>query len=348
VLRRDDGRIAVAWQIGRSTASVAVRLFGGQFGAATDEVVLSSADESRATHPQLFGRGDDTWMLWTHDPTRAMRVRGVDAEGSPTGPARTMVADGAEFGGFYPDAAVGPDGPLVVWYGGHEKAPRPGYGFSTTLSGEGGHKHLLGEKMKRGGPPTVAFGADGTGWVVGSQVEPLTAWGISRIAMWRVAGDALVEPRLLGEAKERWERPTLAFGDAGSGIVGWTRYAMFRQPWGAFVRMLDADGRPVGPERALGRGPGRMVDVAAERDVAVVAWEEPYADDDIVFEVVDLATGDVRCGPTRAHVLTTGHQTRASVDLWEEDGEVHGVLVWQSGASRTSDHEVWGRRFALE
>lgn len=346
VLRVEE-RILVGWQIGRSVASVATVATGMQLGNVTREHVLSKSTDARATHPELVSHNGVHRLVWTNDPTGAVRMQTVDEDGAAVGDILDIVPDEGR-DGFYPDMAVAPDGRiLVVWYAGHEEVA-PAYSWAWVGDTvEGPFTVELDEKVKRGGPPTVFFDLDGKPWLVGSQVIPDGDWGLATIRLWPIEGDGLGESKLMVRAQQRFERPTVGLVPDGTLLLGWTRYAVANQPWGAFAQRIDADFKPVKKPRSLGRGPGRMVDLDVEGRIGLTAWEEPFEDDDVVMEVVDLEANKIMCGPVRVHILTAGHQTRANVDLWTDNDEVQGVIVWQSGETRIGPHEVWGRRFTI-
>ncbi len=343
--RLSGGTLLVSWQVGRADGAVAVTAMSSDLQPLGAEAVISPPTDTRATHPQLASGSTTSLLVWTHDPTGAVRYRELDSRGHPVGPTIDLVADGAR-AGFYPDLSFPPAGPpLLFWYGGAEPTPAMAWGLARKTGPGPLHTLPLASGAQRGGPGTVRHVA-GTPWVAWPELSRDTKGGSSRVLLAPLSPEGPGEPVEVVADRRRFERIALGLADDGGFVVGWTQYAVGDAPWNVWTRVVAADGMPRGEARRHGSGGGRMLDLETIGDLTVLGWEEPHGEDhDLVLELMDARTGETTCGPVRVHPNPEGEQARANLVLWEDEGTVQGLVVWQAGDTKTALQTVLGRRF---
>jgi hypothetical protein len=345
----------LAWTAGTIPNTVAlVRPFFADGTPRGDGVQLNDSFPA-GDKPDIVWDGSRYTVAWDGEQP-AIWIRRLDEDGQPLGPSVVVAQD--EGTANTPDLAVAADGSgLLVW----NLADLP-------LLGEGGGMHLMqafDSSLSLTGPravmsisamttPDAALMPDGSYATVWTEAydHPL----IEGERYYEVHGrlyraDGTAHSFRADDLDSAWpSRPAVAA--AGDRLaVSWRDKTSSRgEAAGAYGRLFEADGTPLGPSVLLG-APGHDGDrcvVALSERLALFFWQHTDGTPESWMRVIDPRTG---VAVTDAMVVTPpGDRAdeRPSVDAHFTDDGATVLLSWESRAAGSDVYSIWSRRVDID
>lgn len=335
------GRLAVAWTTGFEPQTGAwFSLFGpdgsGEMAPVQLNATLGVADKPDVVHT---GAG---YLTAFDDRTEGIWLRAVSDAGRPPGPERQLHAStGLEVDAV--DLAIHDDGSgIAIW-------TESGAEWMGPEDGRIVFRRFGPDLVAQGPPRVVETSSKKT-----SDAAPLPGGGF--VAVWARHHDhPLQDQEWLYEVHGRFyyadgttrsfraddldsawpSRPAVAVSDIDQRLsVSWRDKTSSRGDYfGAYGRIFEPDGTPVGPSVELGPGgDGNRVVTAWAGDNAVFSWEESGSDGlaAVWLSVVDGVTSEVLVD--RVEVSPPGgvHDARPSIVVREIDGGHEVLVVWET------------------
>lgn len=333
--------LAVAWTAGFDPQTGAwFRIFDGA-GTAISPLEQLNPSEQVGDKPDVAGHDRGFLTAWD-DRASGVWLRALDVEGFVHG-QELLLQDSVGFTVDAVDLAVRPDGSgIAIWTESGAEWMGPDDGRIVFRA--------FDEGLVPQGPPRIVE----TSSRKTSDAAPLADGGV--VAVWARHHDHPTDPsevyyevhgRLYrddgstasfraDDLDSAWpSRPAVAVHpDTGQLAVSWRDKRSSRGAYdGAYGRLFDADGVPLGPSVALGPGgDGNRVVTTWAGEWAVFGWEETGPDGlpGVFLAVLDGATGGLLLPRTQVSDSGGDRDGRPSIVAREIDGGQELMFVWET------------------
>jgi hypothetical protein len=350
VAMEESGEFLVAWQEALDGETwITSRVFHADGQPRRLPELASSVDEIESNHPQVHVDEVGFVLGWRERTDEVVRVRRYSGSGLWNGDQEAIDPPATYADYVDHDTLSGGTAVVVAWL--QEDLLQVQVGLqmlSLDLKAETDAITLSSGRpgaVVDGPVAVVAVGATRAA-VTWSEVEGEV--GSVWFALVRDDGVPIGDPVQVDQASAGLSRSEVA-GDDERLVVVWREQTEDREGLGAWRQRFDLDGAPLEDRVAIDfSGTGNRPMVVSTDDVFVVGWEEEDGDAiGVYLQAFSLVDGQPVSSRARANHYVIDQQKRADLALRRIDGELRGVITWESVDQDGYRRGIYGRTFFL-